>query len=107
VIENRLKKERIEFYPHHIDHDSVLIDGHSGKVTFEATRWLMKHDIPLTILIMAWGNLCDAVGEIGCSDPHGSSGPLFRGYGQFHGIMGIAVDGSGNKCPHHRYFWWG
>jgi len=50
VIDNRLKKERLEFYPHQIDHDSIIVDGHSGNVTFEAIRWLMKHNISLTML---------------------------------------------------------
>lgn len=50
VIDNRLKKERLEFYPHQIEHDSIIIDGHSGNVTFEAIRWLMKHNISLTML---------------------------------------------------------
>jgi CRISPR-associated protein Cas1 len=50
VIENRLKKERLEFYPRQIDHDCIIIDGRSGNVTFEAIRWLMKHSISLTML---------------------------------------------------------
>src|SRR5437867_6297709 len=50
VIENRLRKEKLEFHPHHIDHDSIIIDGHSGNITFEAIRWLMKHNISLTML---------------------------------------------------------
>src|SRR2546428_817428 len=50
VIENRLRKEKLEFHPHHIDHDSIIIDGHSGNVTFEALRWLMKHNISLMML---------------------------------------------------------
>ena len=56
VIYNRLKDERQEFYPHQIDHDSIIMDGHTGSITFDAIRWLMKHEINLTI--MNWdGNL--------------------------------------------------
>src|SRR3989454_11833256 len=50
VIENRLRKEKLEFYPHQIEYDSIIIDGHSGNVTFEAIRWLMKHNISLMML---------------------------------------------------------
>lgn len=50
VIYNRLSKERLEFYPHQIDHDSIIVDGHTGNITFGAIRWLMKHNINLTIL---------------------------------------------------------
>lgn len=50
VIDNRLKKERLEFYSHQIDHDSIIIDGHSGNITFEAIRWLAKHNISLMML---------------------------------------------------------
>lgn len=59
VIYNKPKEGRLEFYPHQIDHDSIVIDGHTGSVTFDAIRWLMKHDINLTIL--NWnGNLLGA-----------------------------------------------
>src|SRR5688572_20410784 len=50
VIYNRVNEARLEFYPHQIDHDSIIVDGHTGSVTFDAIRWLMKHDINLTIL---------------------------------------------------------
>ena len=50
IIQNRLKNERLEFYPHQIDHDSIIVDGHTGSITFESMRWLMKHDINLTLL---------------------------------------------------------
>ncbi len=49
-IENSLRGERHEFYPHQIDYDSIIIDGHTGSITFEALRWLMKHDIHLSLL---------------------------------------------------------
>jgi CRISPR-associated protein Cas1 len=50
IITNRLKNERLEFLPHKITHDNIIIDGHTGNITFESLRWLSKHDIPLTIL---------------------------------------------------------
>jgi len=50
IIYDKVKKEGLEFYPHQINHDSIIIDGHTGSITFEAIRWLMKHDINLTIL---------------------------------------------------------
>ena len=56
VITNKLEKERHEFYPHQIPYDSIIIDGNYGMITFEAIRWLMKHDIPL--ITLNWnGNL--------------------------------------------------
>jgi CRISPR-associated protein Cas1 len=50
VVYNRLKEERLEFYPHQVDYDSIVVDGHTGNITFDAIRWLMKHDINLTFL---------------------------------------------------------
>ncbi|MGI0061367.1 MAG: CRISPR-associated endonuclease Cas1 [Nitrosotalea sp.] len=50
VISNKLKNKKLEFYPHQIDHDSIIVDGHTGSITFESMRWLMKHDINLTLL---------------------------------------------------------
>ncbi|MGI0047509.1 MAG: CRISPR-associated endonuclease Cas1 [Nitrosotalea sp.] len=50
VIQNKLKNERIEFYPHHMEHDAVIVDGHTGSITFESMRWLLKHDIALALL---------------------------------------------------------
>jgi len=50
IITNRLKQTRLEFYPHKINHDGIIIGGHTGNITFEAMRWLMKHNINLTLL---------------------------------------------------------
>lgn len=50
IIQNRLKNKKLEFYPHRINHDSIIVDGHTGSITFESMRWLMKHDIHLTLL---------------------------------------------------------
>lgn len=50
IINNKTKNEKLEFYPHKIDYDSIVIDGHYGNVSFEALRWISKHDIVLTLL---------------------------------------------------------
>jgi len=50
IITNKLKDTRLEFYPHKINHDEIIIDGHTGNITFEAMRWLSKHNINLTLL---------------------------------------------------------
>src|SRR5581483_5637444 len=50
IVKNSLESIRFEFYPHQIDHDSIVIDGHTGNITFEAMRWIMKHNINLTLL---------------------------------------------------------
>ena len=50
IITNRLKNTRLEFFPHKINHDGIIIDGHTGNITFEAMRWLSKHNINLTLL---------------------------------------------------------
>ena len=50
IITNKLKGTRLEFYPHKINHDRIIIDGHTGNITFEAMRWLSKHNINLTLL---------------------------------------------------------
>ena len=43
-------QKRLEFYPHKINHDGIIIDGHTGNIAFEAMRWLSKHNINLTLL---------------------------------------------------------
>ena len=50
IINNKIKNERLEFYPHKINHDGIVIDWHYGNVSFEALRWLSKHDISLSLL---------------------------------------------------------
>ena len=50
IITNKLKGTRLEFFPHKINHDGIVIDGHTGNITFESMRWLMKHNINLTLL---------------------------------------------------------
>ncbi|MGC8673361.1 MAG: CRISPR-associated endonuclease Cas1, partial [Thermoplasmata archaeon] len=52
----RQKDNVIEFEPHRIPYDSIIIDGHYGSISFEAMRWLSKHDI--SIALLNWnGNL--------------------------------------------------
>ena len=50
IVTNKLNETRLEFYPHKIQHDSIIIDGHTGNISFESMRWLMKHNIHLTLL---------------------------------------------------------
>ncbi len=50
IISNKLDKLSLEFYPHQVPYDNVIVDGNYGLITFEAIRWLMKHDITLTTL---------------------------------------------------------
>lgn len=50
IIQNRLSGTKYEFYPHKITFDNVILDSHSGNISFDGIKWLMKHDIPLTIL---------------------------------------------------------
>ena len=60
VISNKNEKKYLEFYPHKIDYDSIIVDGHTGYVTFEAMRWILKHNIKLVML--NWnGNLLGTV----------------------------------------------
>jgi CRISPR-associated protein Cas1 len=45
-----IEPERFEIQPRHARFDSVIIDGHSGTVSLDAIKWLMRHGIPLFIL---------------------------------------------------------
>ena len=46
----------IEFEPHRIPYDSIIVDGHYGSISFEAMRWLSKHDV--SFVLLNWnGNL--------------------------------------------------
>ncbi len=50
------KDQILEFEPHRTPYDSIVIDGHYGSVSFEAMRWLSKHDV--SIILLNWnGNL--------------------------------------------------
>ncbi len=50
IIQNKLDNQRYEYYPHQIKHDSVIVDGHTGSISFEAMHWLVKHNIPIAML---------------------------------------------------------
>jgi len=50
TIDNQKSGVHHEFLPHQISYDSIIIDGHTGDISFEAIRWLTKHDIPVTVL---------------------------------------------------------
>jgi len=46
----------MEFEPHRISYDYIVIDSHYGSISFEAMRWLSKHDF--SIALLNWnGNL--------------------------------------------------
>jgi len=45
-----LEPESFEVQPRKARFDSVLIDGHSGNISLDAIKWLMRHGIPLYIL---------------------------------------------------------
>jgi len=50
------KESVMEFEPHRIPYDSIIIDGHYGSLSLEAMRWLSKHDV--SIALLNWnGNL--------------------------------------------------
>jgi CRISPR-associated protein Cas1 len=54
------KTDTITFEPHQISYDSIIIDGHCGNISFEAIRWLMKHDVLVSVL--NWnGNLLSTI----------------------------------------------
>ncbi|QMU55161.1 MAG: hypothetical protein GKS07_09890 [Nitrosopumilus sp.] len=50
LISNKIKKERLGFFPRTIDFDSIIADGHMGNITFEAIRWLIENNVNLTLL---------------------------------------------------------
>jgi len=50
------KDDIVKFEPHRMPYDSIVIDGHYGSVSFEAMRWLSKHDV--SVILLNWnGNL--------------------------------------------------
>jgi CRISPR-associated protein Cas1 len=59
VITNKPEGTRLEFWPHQMPYDSVVIDGHYGTISFEALRWLLKNGVSL--ITLNWnGNLLSA-----------------------------------------------
>jgi len=50
------KESVMEFEPHRIPYDYIVIDGHYGSISFEAMRWLSKHNVSIALLNLN-GNL--------------------------------------------------
>jgi len=40
----------LKFRPRQIPYDSIIVEGHSGMITFEAINWLMHHNTPVFML---------------------------------------------------------
>jgi CRISPR-associated protein Cas1 len=40
----------LKFRPRQLPYDSIIVEGHSGMITFEAINWLMHHDTPVFLL---------------------------------------------------------
>jgi CRISPR-associated protein Cas1 len=40
----------LKFRPRQIPFDSIIVEGHSGMITFEAINWLMHHNTPVFML---------------------------------------------------------
>jgi CRISPR-associated protein Cas1 len=52
VITNKLDKTHLEFYPHRIEYDAIILERPTGAITFEAIRWLMAHNV--SVIILHW-----------------------------------------------------
>jgi CRISPR-associated protein Cas1 len=50
VIFNKNENSRIEFLPHQIPYDTLILDNHSGSITLDALRWLVKMDVSVCLL---------------------------------------------------------
>ena len=44
------KSTKIDFDPHRIPYDSLIVEGHYGSISFEAMRWLSKHDVSISLI---------------------------------------------------------
>jgi len=40
----------LKFRPRQLPYDSIIVEGHSGMITFEAVNWLMHHKTPVFML---------------------------------------------------------
>jgi CRISPR-associated protein Cas1 len=40
----------LRFRPRQLPYDSIIVEGHSGMITFEAVNWLMHHNTPVFML---------------------------------------------------------
>ena len=45
-----VEPERFQVQPRNAHFDSVVIDGHSGAISLDAIKWLMRHGIPIFVL---------------------------------------------------------
>ncbi len=50
IHEPDIEPEQLDVQPRHAHFDSVIIDGHSGTISLDAIKWLMRHGIPLFVL---------------------------------------------------------
>ena len=49
-VSNGTDGRRETFAAHQLPFDSVVVEGNSGTISFEAARFLAIHDIPVTFL---------------------------------------------------------
>ena len=45
-----VEPQRFEIQPRNAHFDSVIIDGHSGSLSLDAMKWLMRYNIPIFVL---------------------------------------------------------
>jgi len=57
------KESVMEFEPHSIPYDYIIVNGHYGSISFEAMRWLSKHDISIALLNWSGSLLSTAVSQ--------------------------------------------
>ena len=50
IQQPNVEPERFQVQPRNAHFDSVVIDGHSGAISLDAIKWLMRHDIPIFVL---------------------------------------------------------
>jgi CRISPR-associated protein Cas1 len=47
---NRKEHQEIVYKPKFIDIDNIVMYGHTGNLSLSAIKWLMKHDIPISVI---------------------------------------------------------
>ena len=47
---NRKEHQEIVYKPKFIDIDNIVIYGHTGNISLSSIKWLMKHDIPISVI---------------------------------------------------------
>ncbi len=50
MVFNKPENGKQVFFPHSLTHDSIIVDGYTGYISFEAMRWVSKHNISLILL---------------------------------------------------------